>query len=64
VPAHSSFNTKKSALVTLRKIRKRIAPSGDDAVGSEVRNNLVQDDSMEKAMFEIVGGMSDSDSET
>lgn len=63
-PAHSSFGTKKSALVTLRKIGKSVALSGGDTMGSEVRQTLEQDKSMEKAMLKIVDGMTESEKET
>ena len=58
-PAHASFGTKKSALVTLRKIGKSIALGGNyDEFGSEVINTLSNEgDPLEKAMLEIVGAM-------
>ena len=62
-PAHASFGTKKSALVTLRKIGKSIALGGDyDEFGSEVIKTLSNEgDPLEKAMLEIVGAMKEKE---
>ena len=58
-PSHASFGTKKSALVTLRKIGKSIALGGNyDEFGSEVIKTLSNEgDPLEEAMLEIVGAM-------
>lgn len=53
-PTHSSFGTKKSALVTLRKIGKSVALSGYDEMGSEVTNILRQQGSLDGAMMEFL----------
>lgn len=61
-PSHSSFGTKKSALVTLRKIAKTVVLSGNDTMGHEVINQLYQDgDPLDKAMHYIVDGMSEEE---
>ena len=61
--AHSSFGTKKSALVTLRKIGKSIVLNGAcDEFGSEVLNTLQHEEpSLDKAMNEIVDEMSEDE---
>ena len=58
-PAHASFATKKSALVTLRKIGKSIALGGRrDEFGSQVIKTLSNEgDPLEKAMLDIVNAM-------
>ncbi|CAF9914476.1 hypothetical protein IMSHALPRED_001920 [Imshaugia aleurites] len=61
-PSHSSFDTKKSALVTLRKIAKTIVLSNNDTMGHEVINQLHQDgEHMDTAMHYIVDGMSEDE---
>ena len=61
-PAHSSFGTKKSALVTLRKIGKSLVLHNDDTFGSEVVKSLYRDgDPQENAMLEIVQEMTDEE---
>lgn len=61
-PSHSSFDTKKSALLTLRKIAKTIVLSGNDRMGHEVINQLHQDgEPLDKAMQYIVDGMSEDE---
>ena len=62
-PAHASFGTKKSALVTLRKIGKSIALGGrNDEFGSQVIKTLSnEEDPLEKAMLEIVGAMTEEE---
>lgn len=61
-PSHSSFGTKKSALVTLRKIAKTVVLSGNDMMGHEVINQLHQDgEPLDKAMHYIVDGMSEDE---
>lgn len=61
-PSHSSFGTKKSALVTLRKIAKTIVLSGNDTMGHEVINQLYQDgEPLDKAMHYVVDGMSEDE---
>ena len=62
-PAHASFGTKKSALVTLRKIGKSIALGGrNDEFGSQVIKMLSnEEDPLEKAMLEIVGAMTEEE---
>lgn len=62
-PAHASFGTKKSALVTLRKIGKSIALGGNhDEFGSEVIKTLSNEgDPLEEAMLEIVGAMTEEE---
>lgn len=58
--SHSSFGTKKSALVTLRKIAKIIVLSGNNTMGHEVIIQLCQDgEPLDKAMHYIVDGMSE-----
>ena len=62
-PAHASFGTKKSALVTLRKIGKSIALGGrNDEFGSQVIKTLSnEEDPLAKAMLEIVGMMTEEE---
>lgn len=61
-PSHSSFGTKKSALVTLRKIAETIVLSDNDTMGHEVINQLYQDgDPLDKAMHYIVNGMNEDE---
>ena len=62
-PAHASFGTKKSALVTLRKIGKSIALGGNhDEFGSQVIKTLSKEgDPLEEAMLEIVGAMTEEE---
>ena len=61
-PSHSSFDTKKSALVTLRKIAKTIVLRGNDTMGREVINQLHQDgEPLDTAMHYIVDGMSEDE---
>ena len=62
-PAYASFGTKKSALVTLRKIGKSIALGGSyDEFGSEVIKTLSNEDNpLEEAMLEIVGEMTEEE---
>lgn len=62
-PAHASFGTKKSALVTLRKIGKSIALGGNhDGFGSRVIETLSDEgDPLEEAMLEIVGAMTEEE---
>ena len=62
-PAHASFGTKKSALVTLRKIGKSIALGGNyDEFGSEVITTLSDEgDPLEEAMLGIVGAMTEEE---
>ena len=61
--AHSSFGTKKSALVTLRKIGKSTVLNGAcDEFASEVLNTLHHEEpSLDKAMSEIVDEMSEDE---
>lgn len=58
-PAHASFGTKKSALVTLRKIGKSIALGGRwDEFSSQVIKTLDNEGGpLEKAMLDIVDAM-------
>lgn len=59
-PSHSSFGTKKSALVTLRKIAKTIVLGANDAMGHEVISQLHLDgDPLDKAMHYVVEGMNE-----
>ena len=62
-PAHASFGTKRSALVTLRKIGKSIALGGNhDEFGSQVIKTLSNEgDPLEEAMLEIVGAMTEEE---
>ena len=62
-PTHASFGTKKSALVTLRKIGKSIALGGrHDEFGSQVIKTLNnQNNHLEAAMLEIVGAMTEEE---
>ena len=61
-PSHGSFGTKKSALVTLRKIAKTIVLGGNKPMGNEVINQLRQDgEPLIKAMHYIVDGMSEDE---
>ena len=62
-PAHASFGTKKSALVTLRKIGKSVALGGQhDEFGSQVVNSLdLEGSPLETAMMEIVKGMEEDE---
>jgi len=60
-PEHSSFGTKKSALVTLRKMGKSVALSECDEVGSEVTNILRQQGSLDGAMLAMFEEMSKDD---
>ncbi|KAL9066157.1 MAG: hypothetical protein Q9161_007750 [Pseudevernia consocians] len=61
-PSHSSFDTKKSALVTLRKIAKTIVLSGKDRMGHEVISQLLQAGKpLDKAMEYVVDGMSEGE---
>lgn len=62
-PGHASFGTKKSALVTLRKIGKSIALGGGyDEFGSQVIKTLSNEgDPLEKAMLEIVDAMKEEE---
>ena len=55
-PAHASFDTKKSALQTLRKIGKTIALS-TDVVGHEVRIQFQSESCLEMTMLRIVKSM-------
>ena len=57
-PAHSSFGTKKSALVTMRKIGKSLVLHNDDTFGHEVVKTVNHNgDPQENAMLEIVKEM-------
>ena len=58
-PAHASFGTKKSALVTLRKIGKSVAIAGPSEMAKQVRQDMGVSQTLEDAMLEIVGGMKD-----
>ncbi len=62
-PAHASFGTKKSALVTLRKIGKSIALGGRyDEFGSQVTQSLYTEGGpLEKAMRDIVDAMKEEE---
>ena len=62
-PAHASFGTKKSALVTLRKIGKSIALGGRyDEFSSEVISTLNNEGGpLEKAMVDIVDAMKEEE---
>ncbi len=62
-PAHASFGTKKSALVTLRKIGKSVALDGRyDEFSSQVIKWLNNEgDPLEKAMIDIVDAMKEEE---
>ena len=62
-PAHASFGTKKSALVTLRKIGKSIAIDGRyDEFSSQVIKTLHNEGNpLEKAMLEIIDAMKEEE---
>ncbi|KAL8903998.1 MAG: hypothetical protein Q9171_007204 [Xanthocarpia ochracea] len=62
-PAHASLGTKKSALYTLRKICKTIVLNGSDTCGREVCKTLGEEETLEKAMLDIVGRMSEEEKE-
>ena len=59
---HTAFDTKKSALVTLRKIAKTACLGGNDRMGHECKNQLCQDDGpLDKAMHDIVDGIGEDE---
>ncbi len=62
-PVHASLGTKKSALYTLRKICKTVVLSCCDTCGREVAKTLGEEETMEKAMLDIVGRMSEEEKE-
>ncbi|KAI9694248.1 MAG: hypothetical protein M1820_009106 [Bogoriella megaspora] len=58
--SHTSFGTRESALVTLRKIGKSVILARD-VLGAEVRKNFQCDDCFVSAMFSIAENMSPED---
>ena len=62
-PAHASFGTKKSALVTLRKIGKSIALGGrwDEFSSQAIKTLHTEGEPLEKAMLEIVDAMKEEE---
>ena len=62
-PSHSSFETKKSALETLRTIGENICYENDDTLGSEVIKSFQYDSCLDDAMLEIVSGMTEHEKE-
>ena len=62
-PAHASFGTKKSALVTLREIGKSIALGGrwDEFSSQVIKTLYTEGEPLEKAMLEIVDAMKEDE---
>lgn len=60
-PAHASFGTNKSALLTLRKMGKDIALSGPNAMTHEIDQSLTDDEPLENAMLNIVKDKEEDD---
>ena len=57
-PDHASLSTKKSALVTLRKIGKSLVLGPSDCLGSEIRKYFQWNSCLEKTMLRIAESMS------
>ncbi|KAL9115577.1 MAG: hypothetical protein Q9187_007268 [Circinaria calcarea] len=62
-PRYSSFETKRSALETLRKIGGSICCGDGDTLGSEVIKWFQYDSCLEDTMLEIVKGMTEEEKE-
>lgn len=60
-PAHASFGTNKSALLTLRKMGKSIALSGPNAMAHKIDQSLTDGEPLENAMLNIVNNMDEDE---
>lgn len=62
-PPYSSFETKKSALETLKKIGENIYCGDGDTLGSEVIKSFQYDSCLDDTMLEIAKGMTEEEKE-